>query len=159
MDGIKSLVALVVTSALRYKPQQPNMHVFLSVLLKRTIIGYLIVALCMASLLSAHVHLQEHHAGPEFHAHAMEIHFAHFEAGHDSFDSEALHTTDATAVDIENEVGTTNLYKILDVVAIVAAVLFLLAVPSCREYRIPLRATLHRSDPHYSPLQARAPPR
>ena len=159
MDGIKSLVALVITAALRYRPQQPNMHVFLSVLLKRTIIGYLIAALCMASLLSAHVHLPEHHARPEFHAHATEIHFAHYEAGHDSFDNGALHTTDATAVDIEGAASTTGSYKILNVVVIMATLLFLLAVPSRREYRVPLRTTLHRSDPHYSPLQARAPPR
>ncbi len=135
------------------------MHAFISVLLKRTIIGYLIVALCMASLLSAHVHLPEHHAGQELHAHAPEIHFAHYEAGHDSFDSEALHTTDATAVDIEGAASTTGSYKILNVVAIVALVLFLLAVPARPEYRVPSRTTLHRSDPHYSPLQARAPPR
>jgi len=132
------------------------MHVFLSALLKRTMIGYLIVTMVMASLMSAHVHLSESHAGPELHSHAAEIHFAHFESGHDSFDE---HASDATAVDISDAASTTGIYKILDVVAIVAAMLFLLAVLSRFEYRVPSRTTPHRFDPHYSPLQARAPPR
>ena len=122
-------------------------------------ISYLIVAMVMASLLSAHVHLSESHTGPDLHSHATEIHFAHFESGHDSFDGYAPHASDATAVDIHDEAGTTSVYKILDVVAIVAAMLFLLAVPSHLEYRVPSRTTPRRSDPHYSPLQARAPPR
>ncbi len=132
------------------------MHVFLSALFKRTMIGYLVVTMIMASLMSAHVHLPESHAGPDLHSHATEIHFAHFESGYDSFDDPA---SDATAVDIDDAASTTGVYKILDIAAIVAAMLFLLAVPSRREYRVPFRTTLHRSDPHYSPLQARAPPR
>lgn len=132
---------------------------FLSTLFARTMIGYLIVAICMASLLSTHVHLSEAHTGPDLHAHDAVVHFAHFESGHDSLDGYAPHTTDATAVDMHDEASTTGIYKILDIVAVVAAMLFLLAV-SCRpEYWFPSRTTPHRSDPHYSPLQARAPPR
>ncbi|MBI3774805.1 MAG: hypothetical protein HY273_04500 [Gammaproteobacteria bacterium] len=137
-------------------PPQIDMPAFLSAQLKRTMIGYLIVAMVMASLVSAHVHLPESHTGPELHSHAAEIHFAHFESGHDSFDE---HASDATAVDINDAASTTGIYKILDVVAIVAALLFLLAAPSRCEYRVPARITPRRSDPHYSPLQARAPPR
>lgn len=125
-------------------------------MLKRTMIGYLIVAMVMASLVSAHVHLSESHTGPEFHSHAAEIHFAHFEAGHDSFDE---HASDATVIDINDAAGTTDISRILDVVAIVAAMLFLLAIPFRPEYRVPSRTTPRCSDPHHSPLQARAPPR
>jgi hypothetical protein len=137
-------------------PPQIDMPAFLSALLTRTMIAYLIVTMIMASLMSAHVHLSESHAGPELHSHAAEIHFAHFESGHDSFDE---HASDATAVDINDAASPTGVYKILDVVAIVAAMLFLLALPSRPEYRFPSRTTPRRSDPHYSPLQARAPPR
>lgn len=135
------------------------MPVNFPVRLKRTMIGYLIVAICMASLLNAHVHLSETHAGPDLHAHEAEIHFAHFESSHDSIDGHAPHTTDATTVDIHDEAGTTGVYKMLDIVAIVAAMLFALAVPLRTQCRVPLRTAPPRSDPHYSPLQARAPPR
>ncbi len=135
------------------------MPMLLPALLKRTLIGYLIVALCMVSLLSAHVHLSEHHTAPDAHTHTTEIHFAHFESGHDSFDEQAPHTTDATAVDINGEIGLTGGYKPLDIIAIALMVLFLRAAPFRTEYRFPARTTPHRSDPHYSPLQARAPPR
>lgn len=121
-------------------------------------IGYLIVALCIAAFLNAHVHLSETHGGPESHAHASEIHVAHFESTHDSLD-DAVHTSDATAVDIDSAVGSIGLTMTLDLVAIAAVMLFLLAVPFRMGYSLPIHATPHRSDPHDSPQQARAPPR
>lgn len=136
------------------------MPMILPTLLKRILIGYLIVTLCMVSLLSAHVHLSENHTGLDVHAHATEIHVAHFKSGHDSFDEQAPHTTDATAVDINDEVSSTGGgYKSLDIVAIALIVLFLRVIPFRTEHQVPARTTPHRSDPHYSPLQVRAPPR
>ena len=130
-----------------------------SALLRRTMISYLIVAICMASLVTAHVHLSETHTGANLHSHATEVHFTHFQSGHDSIDGEVLHTTDATAVDINSEVGSIGVCKILQVVALAATMLFLLVVPLRTQYRFSPHTKPHRSHPHYSPLQARAPPR
>lgn len=130
-----------------------------SALLRRTMIGYLIVAICMASLVTAHVHLSETHTGANLHSHATEIHFAHFQSGHDSIDGEVLHATDATAVDINGEAGSTGVCKILQVIALATVLLFLLVVPLCKKYRSSPHTKPHRSHLHYSPLQARAPPR
>lgn len=135
------------------------MPIYLAALLKRTMIGYLIVAICMVSLVGTHVHLSENHTGPDFHLHEMELHFTHFESGHDSPGKHVPHTTDATTVDVKSEIGTTRAYKILDVAVLAAAILILLVVPFRTEYRLPSYTTPYRSHPHYSPLQARAPPR
>lgn len=121
-------------------------------------ISYLIAAICMASLLSAHVHLSENHGGSDLHSHATEIHFAHFASTHDNLDAETQHATESTAVDIDGEVGPTGMWKILDVLTIVTAILLLLIVPFRTQQPLPLSKTPHRC-PRYSPLRARAPPR
>lgn len=129
-----------------------------SPLLKRTLAGYLIAAICMASLLNAHVHLAENHAGANVHSHAAEVHFAHFPPGHDSIDGGAAgHSTDAIAVDLNGADGST-LCKILEVAALLVAIFFLRVASQRTGQRFSSPAKAPRFHPYYSPLQARAPP-
>ena len=132
---------------------------FPATLLKHLLIGYLAIAVGVASLVGAHVHLSESHLGPELHAHVKEVHFAHFASDHASLDeSHASHATDAAAVDLDGAANTLGLCKLLDIVAITIAMLFLLIVVRTQQ-RYSWRTTPPPCHPRYSPLKARAPPR
>ena len=128
-------------------------------LLKRCMIGYLVIAVGMASLVGAHVHLSETHLGPDLHAHVKEVHFAHFASNHASLDEgHASHTTDTAAVDLDGAANTSGLCKLLDMVAITIALLFLLIMVRTQQ-RYFWRTPHPLCHPRYSPLRARAPPR
>jgi len=84
---------------------------------RNSLVGVLILSLCIMPLLGLHIHLSATHMGNELHSHAAEMHGFHMHtSSHDSIDAEPSHQSDTQQISLDMD---STLYKIIKVLALV----------------------------------------
>ena len=115
--------------------------------LRNSLIGVVILSLCMMPLLGMgmHIHLAEIHMGHDLHGHDTETHGFHLhKSSHDNIDIDAQHLSDTQQIDIEQDSRLNKVFKLLALFSLV--VIFLTGFVTARavtlsDYAPPLRDT------------------